>query len=556
MKLLSYQEKKARVINLDSDIVLINGKNHVGKSCILKSLYRGLGAEIKKIPESWSKANIIILLYFTIDNVSFKSLLVGNDLYIFNPDGSIRFKIKVGNSKGNEQLNLFFGIKISQLNMGIPYIPAGAIYMPFYIDQDAGWSEPWSSFVKIGNISEKTNVRQFLTSIVDETYFSKKKELATVESKLHKVTSELKTYYAIAYDVKKKFKQLDVATTIEGFQDKINEYLERLKQLREEQKDAMRLLQTLYTKKAYLELTIKQLQKHIKDMKKDFNYAMELNDIITCPTCGCQYCNDMLSRHEIKEDEHECKNMIISYQQELDENINQIAKATESSEQLSEQIIEVQSIINVSQNNITLEEVIESKIRDRMLNVVSDKKEDLNQQSSLLLQKKKSIEAIVKGYENSERKVQIESEFKLKVESALKAMGLTKLPNNIHFGGKISTTGSTLPLSIIAYSFAYFYIMQKYKSPLFFPIVVDEPKQQGLQNEGLIFLIKYMLNNLPERGQLILSLANADIKMPDNTLTINLDKTNRVLIESDYASVKEEIEKLLEKDFFNNKNGK
>lgn len=554
MKLLSYQERKARIINLDSDLVLIKGKNHVGKSCILKSLYRGLGAEIKKIPESWDKANIIILLYFTIDNVNFKSLLVGNDLYVFNPDESIRFKIKVANSKGNELLNSFFGIKMSQLNTGMPYIAAGAMYMPFYIDQDAGWSEPWSSFVKIGNISEKTNVRQFLTTIVDETYFSKKKELATVESKLYKVTSELKTYNAIACDVKKQFKQLDVATTVEDFQKKINEYLEKLKQLREEQKDVMRLLQTLYTKKAYLELTIKQLQKHIKDMKKDFNYAIELDSIITCPTCGCQYCNDMLSRHEIKEDEHECKNMIISYQQELDESNSQIVKATESSDKLSEQIIEAQSIINASQNNITLEEVIESKLRERMLNVVSDKKDDLHQQSSSLFQKKRSLEAIVKGYENSERKVLIESEFKEKVESALRAMGLSKLPNNIHFGGKISTTGSTLPLSIIAYSFAYFYIMQKYKSPLFFPIVVDEPKQQGLQNEGLRFLINYMLENLPERGQLILSLANEDIELRNNALTIDLDKTKKVLIESDYVSVKEEVEKLLEKDFFNSSN--
>ena len=94
--LLSYLEKKARIIDLDSDFVLIKGTNHVGKSCVLKSLYRALGAEIKKMPDTWDMSTIVLLLYFTIDNISFKSLVIGNDLYVLNPDGTIRLKEKIG----------------------------------------------------------------------------------------------------------------------------------------------------------------------------------------------------------------------------------------------------------------------------------------------------------------------------------------------------------------------------------------------------------------------------------------------------------------------------
>ena len=65
--LLSYLEKKARIIDLDSNFVLIKGTNHVGKSCVLKSLYRALGAEIKKMPDTWDMSAVILLLSFTID---------------------------------------------------------------------------------------------------------------------------------------------------------------------------------------------------------------------------------------------------------------------------------------------------------------------------------------------------------------------------------------------------------------------------------------------------------------------------------------------------------
>lgn len=80
--MLSYSQKKARTINLDAKYVLVKGKNHVGKSCVLKSLYRSLGAEIKRLSDRWNKAAIVLLLYFSIDDVRYKSLLIGNDVVI------------------------------------------------------------------------------------------------------------------------------------------------------------------------------------------------------------------------------------------------------------------------------------------------------------------------------------------------------------------------------------------------------------------------------------------------------------------------------------------
>lgn len=550
MKMLSYQEKKAKIVNLDSDIIFVKGKNHVGKSCILKSLYHTLGAEVKKMPIQWAKANVILVLHFTIDTINFKSLLIGNDIYVYNPNGEIRFKEKLNSPALYKELNSLFGINIFIDKNMKEHIPAGAIYMPFYIDQDSGWDETWSSFAKIGNSSDRTNLRQYFTSIVDETYFSKKKELSSIISRLHKVTSDIKAYHILSFEIERDLKRMEVDLSITSFEKNITSYLTHLTKLREDQKETIRLLQSLYTKKTYTELNIKQLKRNIKDMQKDFNYAMQLENIVTCPTCGSQYRNNMLSRHEILKDEHICKDMVISYQLELDSIEKQISVANENLEKLNSQIIETQSIIKSSQNNVTLEEVIDSRLKDRIDEIVLNKNKQLQHEQQILSQKKIEIEAIINNYENGGRKELIEKDFKKKVIDGLKFMGVNPNEEKIKYGNKISSTGSSQPINIVAYSFAYYYIMQKYGGPLFFPIVIDEPRQQGLTKEGLSKMINYMLKNIPKNGQLILSIADESIELPSTAYVIDLLEMNSVLNKAEFESVKKEVEELLDKDFF------
>lgn len=58
-----------------------------------------------------------------------------------------------------------------------------------------------------------------------------------------------------------------------------------------------------------------------------------------------------------------------------------------------------------------------------------------------------------------------------------------------------------------------------------------------------------MLDSMPNNGQLIMSLADEEITIPQGTLMIDLNKTGGVLIEDDYMTVQKEIEDILDKDF-------
>ena len=77
IKFFCYKKKTGRVINLDSDIVIIKGGNQSGRSSIVMSLYNTLGADIKTFSQQWIEDKIVTLLKISIDGAIFQFLHIG-----------------------------------------------------------------------------------------------------------------------------------------------------------------------------------------------------------------------------------------------------------------------------------------------------------------------------------------------------------------------------------------------------------------------------------------------------------------------------------------------
>lgn len=547
MKILSYRERKARTFDLDSNIVVIKGLNHVGKSCILKSIYYGLGGTVKKVANQWSAAHIIVILYFSIDGIDYKSLKIGDQLYLYNPDGSLRQHGYYNSQKIRKELNELFGILIGSVT-NQQLLSANSIYMPFYIDQDSGWYEPWTSFTSV-TTSDKSNARLYLTGIVDGVYFNNKKKLSNVENQIRKCNEEQRAYKKLYYELKKKNTDY-IPTTKESFKSEVDSYLSSLKSLRESQKEIVRTLQALYTKKTYYEVNIQQLHKNMKEMHKDFDFALTQEDIVTCPTCGAQYKNDMIHRHEILKDESTCKNLIIDYQDKLNNINSKIESYQKSNEDLSDQINEVQRNLKASNDDVSLGQVIESESNQKLLENLQVEIEKIKNSINDLYTQKISLEATIKQYDKGRRE-EAAKDFKNFVIRYLSEMGLSNIDeDSIKFGGRINMTGSNVPVYQIAYTFAYNKVMIKYSGPVFFPIVIDEPRQQGLRDNGLQKMISFITLHIPANGQLILSIAEDNIDLPEDAKIIELQPTDKVLCEEEYSSVSKEVDNLLNMSFF------
>lgn len=551
LKILSYREKKARICDLDSDLVIINGDNGVGKSCLIKSIYRALGADIKNLADSWTEANTILLLHFTIDGVSYTSLRIGRDFYLFNPDKSLRFHEEVGSVFYTQKMNDLFETKLLTEDNKPENIPIGALCMPFYIDQDAGWHSPWTSFLRCGSMEQKAMYKQYLLGIVDDYYCHTKSKLVKILADIKKCNEKSSLYVELYRHVQNQFPDLKINISLDSFQKTEAKYLSSLNALQQRQHDKIDKLQKLYTKKSYLTMTLDQLQTNLREIKKDFKYALQESTVITCPICGGAYNNDMRARHDLLIDEHLCKDKIVATRQDLSSIEEQITKESQDNVDLINKISEVQAALRFSKNKITLEQVIDDRVRSRYIDYLQEIRDENYDQISLLQGQKRELESVLKNIDTNGRKEIVERDFAIVAQTVLKRMNYTSSHSELKLWGEVRATGSALPLQIIACSLAYLIIMDKYNAPIMMPMVIDEPRQQGLTTDSLNGIVDCLQEQAVKGRQLILSLAeNRNI---DNAKILNLNVGKRALIDADYINVKEEIECLLERTFMLNK---
>jgi len=103
---------------------------------------------------------------------------------------------------------------------------------------------------------------------------------------------------------------------------------------------------------------------------------------------------------------------------------------------------------------------------------------------------------------------------------------------------------------VIAYTYAYLNVMQKNNCPLFAPIVIDEPKQKGIDDNGFISILNSIVNDRPQGSQLILSLTDNELSnLNADYDSIILKPGSEVMNYEEYEDVKKEVEELVYGNF-------
>ena len=88
--ILSYGEKKAIKIKFNPKRTIIKGKNQIGKSSLMKSIYYTLGATPNVLNKNWLKAEPITFLKMNIDGSKFSILRFDKKRFVLvNEDGQI-----------------------------------------------------------------------------------------------------------------------------------------------------------------------------------------------------------------------------------------------------------------------------------------------------------------------------------------------------------------------------------------------------------------------------------------------------------------------------------
>ncbi len=544
---LSYQEKKAKRINLDSDIVVIRGGNDAGKSCVLKSIFGVFGAQIRRYPEGWNPEKILVLLKFTVDGVNFKALRIGNDFYLFTPDNKA-FSFTKDMREQADQLSKLFGLNVAYPSMNYS-LSVGSMLMPFYIDQEDGWSQPWSSFSDVGNEQEKKNVMLLYTGAIDEQFYMSTSRLISLKTKYQKWEQDKATQDNFINLIKDRLETQDLGVTRDDFKEEIQTFVEKIRDLKNGQNKILEELQALYYDKMFKESRITKLHENMKAIEDDFAYALEQPEILTCPVCGAHTKNTAIARLGMKLDKEDCRELILQYQLELDDINEDIEKAQAKSETIKAQIEDIEEFISTKKKEVSLEEYLDSQVTVTLRKIFHDKEVEYNDNLERL---------------GGEIKEELEKQAKMKTSNRLRMilqdfdrifyqyqaeLGIPKSgkPKIRKIGDKMNPTGSHKPKMALTFFFSYLYVMYRYGTPVSAPLVIDEFKQNGLSMQGLNNLMEFAISHKKEGVQLIFSLLDEETVENESARIIDL-KGKHLMVEEEYDEVKKEIEDLMWKN--------
>lgn len=548
---LSYSSRKARRISLDSDIVIIKGDTDTGKSCISKSLFSALGTSIKSIPETWKNDNIVVLLKFTVDDINFTALHIGKDYYIFNPDGTQR-TLTDSLAKQGKAISSLLDIHLPKIEInGIKQtFYSDYLFMPFYIDQDDGWAQPWTSFSRCGSSTLRANTLLLHTGVVSDEYFSFKVQLDNAIKSLDKINIDLAANKRLCESMKKRLVKFKLSLNENDFNEEIANFIKKISELKIAQKNKLTELKELYNRKSYLTFCIEQLHNNIKEIDKDFNYAMIQEDVITCPMCDSKVNNDFLGKLEMRDDIVKCKDLIIQNESELKDINLKIENAEYSNKEIRDKLIEISQLMQIKKDKSSLDDYLNSKLENYFDGIMGEENNKLQAEKVKYQQEIEKLKAKVNDEGKKERKKMIENDFGNLVLKYTTKMKVRLNPEKkISLSTNISVTGTKVPRTIVAYTYAFIDIMCKYCGPVLCPIVVDEMRQRGLRDKDEETMFSFLVENKPKDAQLIVA-TSSDLQLNDeNIKVVELHNPNKLLVVDEFQAISNEIDDLLYDNF-------
>ena len=547
---LSYREKKARRLNLDSDVVVIKGGNGSGKSCLLKSLYSVFGAQVNKYPEGWDPHTIILLLKFQIDGIAHAAMRLGNDLYLLNPDNSF-FSETNDILIQSEKLSVLLGLNLLYYSdrSRTRYLPLGCIFMPFYIDQDSGWQQPWSSFSQVGNEALKRNVMSFYTGVMDVDYFKSQSRLISLKNEYSRWNNEKNIQNKFIEIIKDKLESTTMSLSEDDFKEEIDEFILKIQGLKEKQNKILKELEELYFDKMFKENRIAKLHASIKEIEEDFKYALQEQDVLVCPVCGAHAENTSLARLAMNVDRQECRDAILRYKGELDSINSKIEFVRGKSDSLKKQIEDIETLVTTKKEEYTLKEYLDTRVVEKLHQLFKDNELEFDDRLECLEEEIRCENEILKDLKASSRQREILKDFNTCLEHYSCELGsYLDVRKNHSLGEKIKGSGSSHPKETLAYFFAYLHVMQKYSTPIMMPIVVDEFKQNGTTDYSIGKMMDFSISHKPKNGQIIYSISD-DYSVQQNESKVILLEGNHLMIDEDFVSVKNEIEEILTLNF-------
>lgn len=542
LELLSLRERKARKVVFHPQTTVIIGTNDVGKSSVIKSLYWAFGASPVITHPTWSGANVKAMVTFTIDDVQYRIVRDHGVIGIFDGDGQkLLVTSQITKELGPYLAKLLDFQLILTNRQGEPEIPPPAFaFLPFFIDQDSGWTKPLESFADLGQYTDfRKSLLEFHTGILPNEYY----QLEADRRRLLIDQRALEADRRVIQKAVERFKlevQFDgLELSIEGHEQAIEQLLGRIHLVRELRQERMKQLAVAQDERMLVQEQLQIVRASILELEKDATFAGGLPEKLFCPTCGTDHENNFANRYGIVQDREDCFEFFSQATRRISDATSKAVKAEKDLRLADKAISDMQAAIMIKKNDISLFEVIESRGRRIASDMFDGQIIDLDSQIGQIMGNINNIADSLDKLKDKARRARIVGFYSELMLRYLRRLDVTNFsPSEVaNIPAKIRETGSDLPRAILSYFLAILQTISKYSSSMFAPIVVDSPNQQDQDDTNVAKMIDLIISERPDQAQIILGTVSLHGRKIDDGTVIEFTDKKSVLRADEFAAV-------------------
>ena len=547
--LLSHREKRARHVEFHPSKNLLVGRNHTGKTTLIRSLFETLGATPQGELEQWDE-NAASLLEFSVDSNRYFALHQNGRRALFDAD----FKLLISTSKFGDwsrqfceiaDFNLVFSDK--KLAEVAPADPA-CFFAPFYVNQDGSWQADWNTFGGMKRFSAPFKpILEYFTGVCPPEYYTASAE----KSQQNKILEEHRRESKLLERAMERFSKTvslsgpklsaeNFAIEIEQLTKEVNELNVRQESLRNV---AVREQELLKSIDHQIHLADAALAAHDSDTKY---LIKEGSTPLICPTCHAEHKKPFLDLLEFAEDARVLRELAARLREDAADVRKRTQKAFTELNALNESYLRISRLLDTRKGELKFQDVVGSIGAESAFAAFEAERKQIQSAIDTVVLSVDTLETKLKELRSPKRTKAILSEFREHYATSRIALQLQSIPTKtMQLASRPSLSGSGGPRSILAYYAAIWRTVQGKEGTYDVPVVIDSPNQQAQDDFNLPAVLKFIAKDLPAGMQLIVGL-ETPTDFPFDHQVILTEKY-RMLTEDEWAPTQELMEPLLKK---------
>lgn len=542
--LLAPQSQRARAVRFHPHKNMIVGRNHTGKSTLIKHLFSTLGADPTGRLQNWDDSAISVVA-FSVDTNEYRAIHQSGHRALFS-NGQL---IAAASSRSDWSAAFAgatgFNLVLTDRSLTTVAADPRCFFLPFYINQNGSWQSQWDTFVGLQQFKSPTGaILEYFSGVKPPEYYDLESRRTQAEHALAELEKERifldRARERFAKSMSSTGPKVDPTNFTQDI-DRLTAEVTELNQRQEVLRDqAVREREML----ANIRLQIKLADDALHTYDRDATYLRGgPPEVLACPTCGAEHAKSFLDLLTFAEDARVLRELVLGLHNDARKAEDQCRITEDKLRELQANYGRVSAILEVRRGDLKFGDVVSSMGAEEAFRAFEQEAAALRSDIGQWRETISGLSARLKQLTNPERSREILSKFRDAYASSLDRLKLPPInTSKLRLTSRPDLSGSGGPRSVLAYYAALWTVCRGTYGSFSLPLVIDAPQQQGQDDINLPNILSFIANDLSSHAQVILGIEMITGLPFDSR--IELDEPYHLLRAEDYSEAQSVVEPL------------